>query len=75
MKKIPPKYAHALFSVCFPFIMVGVITCVLTVVAGIGADYFVRWAQAWAIGWMVAIPTVYFVAPRVRKFVNDLVGE
>jgi hypothetical protein len=73
MKKIPQKYASLLFAACFSFIMVGVITCTLTAVAGSGADFLFRWLRAWGIGWMVGIPTAYFLAPRVRGFLNRLV--
>ena len=74
MKKIPQKYAGLLFATCFSLVMVGVITCTLTAVAG-GADFLYRWLRAWGVGWMVGIPTAYFLAPRVRMLLNRLVEQ
>jgi hypothetical protein len=35
-------------------------------VAAAPADFFDAWAHAWFYSWIVAAPTVYFVAPWAR---------
>jgi hypothetical protein len=39
---------------------------------GLGEDFLGIWMGAWVFSWMIAFPTILFVAPLARKLVARL---
>ena len=76
MRKLPARYA----TVLTPFILTGVMTCVVSGIStlaslGFGAHLVLPWMRAWALSWLVAFPLMYFMLPVVRRVVSLFVHE
>lgn len=55
--------------------MVFVVTFVITLSnLGWGEHFLQAWARAFSIAYLVAVPTIYFVAPLARKLTDRLLG-
>ena len=68
MTKLPKAYFHLVFSIIMGAIMVVLMTFVITLVnVGPTNDFLLRWAKAFAVAYVVAVPVIYFVAPLSRK--------
>ena len=68
MTKLPKAYFHLVFSIIMGAIMVVLMTFVITLVnVGPTHDFPLRWAKAFAVAYLVAVPVIYFVAPLARK--------
>lgn len=74
---LPPKLAPIAFGFILATIMTFIISGISNVVAlGITDPGFVaKWMESWAATWVVAFPTVLFVAPFVRRFVGKITRQ
>jgi uncharacterized membrane protein SpoIIM required for sporulation len=71
--KIPRRHAPLLFGAILSAIMVAIVSAfVLVVNTGFHAGVLAQWAKSCATTWPVAFPTVTFLAPRVRAWVERL---
>lgn len=71
--RIPVRFAPYLYGAILSGIMVSVVTAVVLLVnQGLTADFAVHWLRAFLTTWPIAFPTVLFVAPTVRKWVDHL---
>ncbi len=57
------------------FIMVAIMTCVVTLVMALLNNNFefFKWIKGWGISFLVAFPTVLLVMPFTKKLVSTLV--
>ena len=62
------------FAFIMAAIMTSVITGVLAFVAGGNADFMGRWLKSFGLAFALAIPIIYFAAPRVRAYVERHIG-
>lgn len=68
MSKLPKTRFHLAFSFIMGAMMVFLMTFVITAVnVGFGPDFLLRWAKAFAVAYVVAVPVIYFLAPVARK--------
>lgn len=68
MSKLPKTRFHLVFSLIMGAMMVFLMTFVITAVnVGFGPDLLLRWAKAFAVAYVVAVPVIYFLAPLARK--------
>ena len=69
--KLPARHAPILFGALLSAIMVAIVSAfVVALNHGVDAGFLARWARSGATTWPIAFPTVLFVAPRVRRFVE-----
>ena len=74
MSKLPNSWFHPIFPVLMAAIMSGVMTFVITAVnIGFPSDFVVRWLKSYGIGFCVAIPAIYVIAPFARRMASALV--
>ena len=67
MNKLPAKYFHLIFSLLMGAMMVFIMTFVITWLnVGVPSDFILRWARAFVYAYGVAVPLIYFLAPRAR---------
>ena len=70
MKKLPKKYAGALFSLYASAVMVLIVSAMLVALnTGIDAGYPLRLLKAYLITWPVAFASLLLVRPLVVKWV------
>lgn len=67
---IPARFAPIVFG----FMVSGMMSCVVSGIATLKAlgfveDLFSQWISAWVFSWSVAFPTIWIVAPLVRRMV------
>lgn len=67
---IPARFAPIVFG----FMVSGMMSCVVSGIATLKAlgfveDLFSQWMSAWVFSWSVAFPTIWIVAPLVRRMV------
>ncbi len=68
--KIPVRYAPLLFSALLSSIMVGIVSAfVLLMAQGAHPGLPAQWMRSCLTTWPVAFPTVFVVAPLVRRAV------
>ena len=66
---------HMVFSIVMGAMMVLFMTFVITLVnVGWGENFLRMWMKAFGIGYVVAVPMIYFVAPLARKLAARLLG-
>ena len=69
--RIPRRYAPLLFGALLSAIMVCIVSAfVLVLNQGLHAGFFTQWLKSCATTWLIAFPTVTFLAPRVRRIVE-----
>lgn len=69
----PARFAPFLFGLFVSCLMSFIITCVATLRAvGLADNFLEIWMSAWVFSWMIAFPTILFVAPLARKMVARL---
>jgi hypothetical protein len=74
--RIPVRFAPYLFGGFLSAIMVSVVSAVVLLVnRGLTAEFPALWLKAVLTAWPVAFPTVLFVAPAVRRWVNYLTSS
>lgn len=68
MTKLPKHRFHLVFSIIMGAMMVFLMTFVITLVnVGMPPDFLMKWAKAFVIAYVIAVPVIYFVAPQARK--------
>ena len=68
--RIPIRFAPLLFSALLSAIMVCIVSAfVLITSQGISAELPSQWARSCVTTWPIAFPTVFVVAPLVRRTV------
>lgn len=68
--RIPTRFAPLLFSALLSAIMVGIVSAfVLVTSQGVHPGLAAQWARSCLTTWPVAFPTVFVVAPLVRRTV------
>ena len=73
--RIPVRFAPLLFSALLSAIMVAIVTAFVLVNAqGLHPDLTTQWARSCLTTWPVAFPTVFVVAPLVRRIVERVTG-
>lgn len=70
--KIHSRHTHLLFSIVMTMIVACIVTCVLTAVNHGFTDFLANWMRSFVIVWVVAFPSVFFVAPPVLRWVQKL---
>ncbi|MDT8989632.1 DUF2798 domain-containing protein [Curvibacter sp. APW13] len=71
----PQKKFQIVFSLVMGAMMVFIMTFVITAVnVGFSPDFLHRWATAFGIAYVVAVPVIFFVAPLARKITGRLLG-
>ncbi|RDC58375.1 DUF2798 domain-containing protein [Pedobacter chinensis] len=64
-------------KIIFAFIMAifttGIVTfAAISVNMGFGASFMKVWLKSWGISYVVAIPAILIIAPKVQALVDDL---
>lgn len=71
----PQKKFHLAFSFIMGFMMISIMTFVITAVnIGFPADFLAHWGRAFAVAYGVGVPVIFFVAPMARKLTGKLLG-
>ena len=74
MSRLPKRYFHLGFSIVMGAMMVFLMTFVVTAAnVGFPPDFVPRWARAFAIAYVVAVPVIYFLAPLARRLTGRFV--
>jgi hypothetical protein len=74
MTKLPKSRFHLVFSLLMGAMMVFLMTFVVTAVnIGFPANFISRWAKAFSVAYVVAVPVIYFLAPFARKLTSRFV--
>ncbi len=70
----PKRLEPVLFGLVLSGLMSFVVSGIATMKAvGLGPGFTGLWVSAWFASWLVAFPTVLFVAPFARRVVGKLV--
>lgn len=76
MNKLPRQHFHLVFSLIMGAMMVFIMTFVITLVnVGLPVDFLARWARAFVVAYVVAVPAIYVVAPRARRLACRLADD
>lgn len=68
---IPNKYAQYFISFFMALFMSCIMSFVITAFnIGFVPSFALRWLNAWGFGFAAALPTIFLVAPLVRKLVG-----
>ena len=64
-------------KIAFAMIMGIITTCIISftlIAINLGfSEHFLRiWLKSWAMGYVVAIPAILIIAPRIQKFVDGI---
>jgi hypothetical protein len=71
--RIPARFAPLLFSAILSAVMVAIVSgFVLFTSQGMHPDLLAQWARSGVRTWPIAFPTVFVVAPLVRRAVARL---
>jgi hypothetical protein len=71
--RISPRFAPVLFSAILSAVMVAIVSgYVLITTQGLHAGFFAMWGRSGLRTWPIAFPTVWVVAPLVRRLVARL---
>lgn len=69
-----PRFAPVLFGFVLSALMSLIVSGIATLRnAGLADAFVTLWLGAWLPSWLVAFPTVLFVAPLARRLVGALV--
>ncbi|HSI24079.1 MAG TPA: DUF2798 domain-containing protein [Methylotenera sp.] len=72
--KIPKKYEGILFAFVMSLLMALLMSAVLTLVfTGLDKQFVVRWMNGFVHAWPIAFPSIFIIAPLVKKIVVALV--
>lgn len=72
-RRLPSQWFPRLFALLMGGAMTAVVTLVLTMVQDAWAwPSVARWLQRWALAWAVATPTIFVLAPRVRRLASRI---
>ena len=71
--KIDKKYSTILFGIFVSLGMSFAMSLVLTLInLGLVSDFFEKWLGAFAVGFVVSLPTSLVIVPFARKIVDKL---
>jgi hypothetical protein len=71
--KIPAKFSNLLFTGIVSSIMVTIISGAVVIInQGFTPELPHQWLKGFATAWPIAFPSLFIIAPRVRKLVNRL---
>ena len=71
--RIPVRFAPLLFSALLSAIMVAIVSAfVLITSQGLQPGFVAQWTRSCLTTWPIAFPTVFVVAPLVRRMVARL---
>ena len=71
--RLPAQWFPRLFALLMGGAMTAVVTLVLTLVQDAWAwPSAARWLQRWALAWVAATPTIFVLAPRVRRLASRI---
>ncbi len=71
--KIPAKYGNLLFACILSIIMVTIISGAVVIInQGLTPEMPRQWLKGFMTAWPIAFPSLFVIAPRVRKLVNRL---
>ena len=69
-RRLPARYAGIVMPVVLSIVMSMIVSAVATVKnLGPSAEFFTAWPTAWLVSWIIALPTLFFVLPLVRRVV------
>ena len=72
----PRKYTQYLISFFMALFMSFIMSFVITLFnIGVVPGFTLKWLNAWGFGFAAALPTIFLVAPLVRKLVDRIVSE
>ncbi|MES2140203.1 MAG: DUF2798 domain-containing protein [Bacteroidota bacterium] len=61
------------FAMIMGIITTGIISFTLIIInIGFSDVFFKIWLKSWGLAYLVAIPAILIIAPRVQKFVDNL---
>ncbi len=76
MKKLPFRYHRFALPLGTSFFMTFLVSGVATYRAlGLGWHMVSIWMTSWIISWAIAAPTMYFMMPVVRRWLNYVIEE
>lgn len=76
MKKLPAPYMRFALPLGTTFFMTFLVSGVATWRAiGLSLGAFETWMTSWMISWAIAFPAMYFVMPRVRRWLSFFIEE
>lgn len=80
LRKYKRTTQHMKLKIAFALIMGIITTCIIsfTLVAvnvGFGPLFVKVWLRSWSIAYMVVIPAILLIGPRVEKLVHKLFAE
>jgi len=74
--KINRKYSMILFAVLMSFVMSFAMSLTLTLInLGFVPYFFEKWIRAFAVSFLVALPTSLLIVPIARKIVDKLTSN
>lgn len=69
----PQKKFHLIFSLMMGAMMVFLMSFVITLFnVGLAPDFLAKWAKAFGVAYLVAVPAIFFIAPVARKLTGRL---
>jgi hypothetical protein len=70
----PQRKFHLVFSFVMGAMMISLMTLVITAVnVGFTAEFLTRWGRSFAIGYVIGVPMIFFLAPVARKITSRLI--
>ncbi len=71
----PQTKFHLVFSFIMGFLMISLMTLVITAVnVGFVPDFLTRWGKAFMVAYIVGVPVIFVMAPMARKLTAKLLG-
>lgn len=62
------------FALSMGVITTGIISFVLLALSlGIAEGFFLKWLRSWAIAYVIVIPAILFIGPRLQMHVDRLI--
>jgi hypothetical protein len=62
------------FALSMGLVTTGIISFVLLAInIGFSAEFFLRWLRAWGTGYVVVIPAILFLGPRVQGQIERII--
>jgi hypothetical protein len=76
VKKLPFRYHRFALPMGTSFFMTFLVSGVATYRAlGYVDGVFAMWMTSWAIAWVIAFPTMFFMMPVVRRWLSYIIEE
>ena len=68
-KKVAPLFRSFLMALILPFVMIFFITLINV---GLKDGFVLIWMKNYAIAFVIALPLIILLAPRIHKFVEKI---